>query len=168
MPRRGERHKFDPGIFTGNPLGGRTPEQAYALLRWGNPAREKFTINAPEPMVALGELAQLIAEDGARAQYADDHRSPFLAVGCATNLLYIVPRPNGRPLDVPVGPYEPRARLRQVDYYSDKGGEESYYYHRHERPFPTLFYSPSGVGIIVPANHKGMRSFAVAEGGIVG
>jgi hypothetical protein len=168
MPRRGERHKFPAGIFTGNPLAGRTPDEAYELLRWGNPAREKFTINAPEPLVALGELAQLITDDGQVAQYADDHTSPFLAVGHSSNLLYIVPRPHSRPLDVPHGPYVARARLKQTDYYSDKGGEESYYYHRHERPYPTLYYSPSGVGIIAPANHKGMRSFAVAEGGIVG
>lgn len=168
MPRRGERHKFSPAIFTRNPLAGRTPEEAYELLRWGNPAREKFTITAPEPLVALGELAQLIEENGRATQWADDHRAPFLAVGHATNLLYIVPRPRGRPLDVPHGPYFARARLRQTDYYSDKGGEANYYYHQHERPFPTLYTSPSGVGLIVPASFKGGRSFAVAEGGIVG
>ena len=64
MPRRGERHKFDPEIFTANPLEGRTPEEAYRLLRWGNAARQTFTIQAPEPLVALGELAQLVAEGG--------------------------------------------------------------------------------------------------------
>jgi hypothetical protein len=168
MPRRGERHKFPAGIFYGNPLEGRSPEEAYRLLRWGNATRQTFTIRAPEPLVSLGELAQLIADNGERQQWSDDEAAPWLAVGHTTNLLYIVPRVNGRPLDVPHGPYAPRARIRQVDYYSDKGGEPAYYYHTHERPFPTLYTSPSGIGIIVPAPHRGGRSFAVAEGGIVG
>lgn len=168
MPKRGDRHKFDPAIFETNPLAGHSPEEAYSVLRWGNPAREKFSVEAPEPMVAMGELAKLVILGLEDAEFPDNGKSPFLAVGTRSNLLYIVPRIGRRPVTVASGPFEPVGRLRQIDYYSDKGGEPAYYYHKHEKPLPMLLIGPRGVGLVLPARFKGGRSYAVAEGGIVG
>ena len=170
MPRRGERGKFPAGIFKGNPLAKMSPAEAYKYLRWGNAPRQSFTIDAPEPLVALGELAAIILLDRREQRWPDDGRSPYLAVGKNTNIIYFVPRAeDGGPARlVPSGPYYELGLCRRVDYYSDKGGEEAYYYHDHEPPYPVLFYEPRGTMVLLPQAHRGGRSFAVAEGGIVG
>lgn len=170
MPRRGERHKFPKGIFKGNPLGNMSPEEAYSYLRWGNTPRQSFTVDAPEPLVAMGEVAAIRLDDARENRWPDDGSAPFLAVGCRSNILYIVPRAEGGgPVRViGRGPYTELGLCRRIDYYSDKGGEDAYYYHDHEPPYPVLFFEPRGVMILIPQAFKGGRSFAVAEGGIVG
>lgn len=170
MPKRGERHKFPKGIFKGNPLAGMSAEEAYKLLRWGNAPKQSFTIDAPEPLVAMGEVAAIYLLDGRQQQWEDDGASPFLAIGKHTNIIYFVQRAeDGGPARViSSGPYHELGLCRRVDYFSDKGGEPAYYYHDHEPPYPVLFFEPRGTMVLLPQAHNGGRSFAVAEGGIVG
>lgn len=168
MPKRSERDRFDPKVFASNPFEGKTPIAVYKALRWGNRARQTFSVNAPEPLVSLGEVAKLRFSRCGTLKFTEEN-GPFLAIGCTTNLVYFVPRKNGKPVNVPKGPYHFVDTLKRTDYYSDKGGDDAYYYHDHERPYPSVFQNKaSGVCILVPAQHRGQRSYAVAVEGIVG
>lgn len=170
MPRRSERVTY-ADAFEGNPFEGLGPSQVYRRLRWGERERERWAIVAPEPLASLGIVARL---DYGRwsARYGDEGTAPFLAVGTRTNRLYVVPRDaQGGPVDIghSVGPTRRLGLLRRTDYVSVKGGQDAYYYHRHERPFPTLRINPrTGVQVVVPARMRGRRSYAVSDAGIVG
>jgi hypothetical protein len=163
------RDSFPKEYFDGNPYEGETPEEAYKRLRWGNEPNEVFEIDAPEPMATIGTVAKLIAQGGS-VSYTEAE-APYLAVGLETNRVYIVPRrPDGGPVDIPSGPYTDLGLIQQIDYYSDKGGEEAYYYHEHEAPFPSLcIHEGSGVALIEPDEMEdGSRSYAVGDEGIIG
>lgn len=163
------RDSFPKEYFDGNPYEGETPEDAYKRLRWGNEPNEVFEIDAPEPMATIGTVAKLIA-DGGTVEYSEGE-APFLAIGLETNKVYIVPmNQDGSPVNVPEGPYVDMGRIRQIDYYSDKGGEEAYYFHEHEEPFPFLcIHETSGVALIEPEEMEdGSRSYAVGDEGIIG
>jgi hypothetical protein len=141
----------------------------YKRLRWGNHPNSVFDIEAPEPMVALGEVAKIRGLKRVLAEYAENE-GPYLVVGRDSNLLYIVPRYNdGTPMEVPAEGYRPITKLRGVDYFSDKGGEVVYYYHDHEKPYPLLMQHPSGVCFLEPAiMGDGGRSYVVDDAGIIG
>jgi hypothetical protein len=169
MPKRSERDRFPTSLFDSNPFAGVSAEKLFEELRWGDTPDKTFEVESPEELVTLGTLAR-IDLDGARPQKFDEETGPFLAVGARTNLLYIVPRKaDGSPIDVPAGPYEESVDVHQTDYFSQKGGEESYYYHEHEDPYPVAFVNhESGVVVLMPRLHEGKRSYAVAKEGIVG
>jgi hypothetical protein len=169
MPQRSDRSLFG-NIFGSNPFKGKDPRDIYTELRWGNESKRIFNIDAPEPLVSLGELAYLEYTNGNYEEYSEED-APFLALGAETNYLYIIPKKsNGRPNPVSedTEEYEAIGTIKQTDYYSEKGDEEGYYYHEHEKPYPVLYEHYSGIAIIVPSKHKGKRSYAVVKEGIVG
>lgn len=164
-----ERDKFPARYFEGNPLAGETPHGAYKRLQWGNNPKKAWKIEAPEPMAVLGRLAKLFFVGG-KSQSFDDWDF-YLAVGTKSNRVYLVPMDDERrPLAFPrgyLGMVEAIVGIRQIDYFSEKGNEEGYYYHKHERPFPML-YGAYDHFVLEPAKHNGGRSYAVNDEGIIG
>lgn len=159
--------------FDVNPFEDMDPEEMYGALQWDKEPEAVWEVDAPEPLVALGELAALDFGAGYESWQEDD--APFLAVGRDSNMLYVVPRDeDGAPMEsIPdFDPRDPSWRklgpVRQTDYYSNKGNEPAYYYHKHENPHPTVWEHDSGCRVLIPAKHKGKRSYAVAKEGIVG
>ena len=57
-------------------------------------------------------------------------------------------------------------RVRRIDD-SEKGGEAGYYYHDHEKPYPTI-YGYEDHFVCIPARHRKGRSYAVNDEGIIG
>lgn len=163
------RDKFPKEYFQGNPLKGATPDEAYKRLQWGNNPRERFTIEGPEPMAVLGELAKVFFVGKGRQTFREGEY--FLAVGTRSNTVYFVPMDErGRPFDFPrgfMGRLQQVSRVRRTDYYSEKGGESGYYFHDHEAPFPVLCRVGSHY-CLIPARHNGGRSYAVNDEGIIG
>lgn len=172
-PSRSDRVAFGDA-FEGNPFEDLPPLEAYAALQWDKPPEAVWEIQAPEPLVALGDLAGLDWGSDELELWNEDE-APYLAVGRDSNMLYVVPKSKrGQPL-ARIPKFNPAScawgrigRVRQTDYYSNKGGEPSYYYHNHEPPYPTVWEHPSGVRVVVPARHKGKRSYAVVKEGIIG
>lgn len=173
-PKRSEREMFGDA-FDRNPFEDFEPLDMYEALQWDKEPEAVWEIDAPEPLVALGELAALEYEHEQRAEKWSEHEAPYLAVGRDTNVLYVVPKDaSGGPVHhVPA--FNPHSRqwrrvgqVSQTDYYSSKGNEAAYYFHEHEAPHPTLWEHTSGCRVLVPARHRGKRSYAVAKEGIVG
>ena len=163
------RDYFPKAYFDGNPYDGVSVEEMYEKLRWGNKPEQVFEIEGPEDMATVGTVAKIVTSSGV-VEYSEEE-APFLAIGRETNRLYIVPFDSeGGPCDIPEGGYTELAEIRQIDYYSDKGGEEAYYYHEHEAPFPTLYLDDvTGVAVIEPAEmDDGSRSYAVGDEGVIG
>lgn len=163
------RDKFPAHYFEGNPLAGETPEGAYKRLQWGNNPRRAWNIEGPEPMAALGRLAKLVYQGGKSQRFRD--WSFFVAVGTRSNRVYLVPmddrkRPVPFPRDFARESFD-IGRVRQIDYYSEKGGERGYYYHEHERPYPMLRGCDDHF-VLVPSRVNGGRSYAVNDEGIIG
>ncbi len=152
-------------VFGDNPFAKQTPQQIYSKIQWGNKPKRIYRINAPEPLVALGELAALHTPSQI-VEYEEDKY--FIAVGAHSNTLYFVPI--NKPIQQ-IPPFGSRWKkgplVYETHYYSDKGGEDCYYFHEHEKPFPRL-YGYKNFGILVPSNNKGKRSYAVIKEGIVG
>lgn len=163
-----ERDKFPQEYFDGNPYEENTPEETYERIQWGNSPRETFEVTAPEPLVTLGDVAQICTPKG-NVKFSEDE-APFLALGTDSNKLYFVPKVGNEPVDIPDGPYHYIGIVTQLDYYSDKGGEPAYYYHEHESPFPHLYQErESGVCILIPSTCKdGSKSYAVGDEGVIG
>jgi hypothetical protein len=166
MPKRSEREIYGD-IFDQNPFEDIDPKDMYRSLRWGNEPSEIFDIDSPEPLATIGDLARLKLSNNDLKW--DESEAPFLAVGRDSNALYIIPRDEkGNPLDIPDEGFHEVENVKQTDYYSDKGGEDCYYFHKHENPYPTLLIHKNGVAIIVPRKHNKRRSYAVGKEGIVG
>lgn len=163
-----ERDKFPKEYFDGNPYEDNTPEETYQRIQWGNNPKEIFNIEAPEPLAALGCVAQICTPKG-NVQFSE-FEAPFLALGTYTNKLYFVPKIGDEPVDIPYGPYNHIGIVTQLDYYSDKGGAEAYYYHEHEPPYPHLYQNKeSGVCVLIPSKcEDGSRSYAVGDEGVIG
>lgn len=171
-PKRSERELFGDA-FDRNPFEDFEPLDMYEQLQWDKEPEAVWEIDAPEPLVALGELAAL--DYGRSHEKWAERDAPFLAVGRDTNVLYVVPKDAGGGPIHRVPTFNPRStkwrvvgQVRQTDYYSSKGNEPAYYFHEHEAPHPTVWEHTSGVRVLVPANHRGKRSYAVAKEGIVG
>ena len=173
MPKRSERELYGDA-FEGNPFEGADPLDMYGELQWDKDPEAVWEVDAPEPIVAIGDLAGFEWDDDElELDHEDD--APFLAVGRDSNVLYVVPKDNdGAPLET-IPEFNPRSsawrrvgRVKQTDYYSNKGNEAAYYYHEHENPHPVVWEHESGVRVLVPSRHKGKRSYAVAKEGIVG
>lgn len=165
MPKRSDREVFD-GAFDGNPFKDKSPHEIYTKLQWGNKPKKIYNINAPEPLVSLGELAAFYTTAG---DYEFEENKFFIAVGANTNILYFLPI-NKSINNVPslsIRNWTKGPHVKETHYYSDKGGEDAYYYHEHEKPYPRL-WTRGHMGILVPSNHKGKRSYAVIKEGIVG
>lgn len=163
-----ERDKFPKEYFDSNPYESNTPEETYQKIRWGNAPQETFELDAPEAMATIGDVAQLVTTQG-KVRFSENE-APFLALGANSNFLYIVPKCAGMPVNIPNGPYTLIATLKRIDYYSDKGGDDAYYYHNHEPPYPNLYmHLSSGVCILCPSEcDDGSRSYAVSDEGIIG
>ena len=163
-----ERDHYPKEYFESNPYEGETPEDAYRRVRWGNEPQETFEIDSPEPLITMGDVAKIYTPGG--IAHFREHEAPFLALGTETNILYFVPKRNGMPVNVPNGPYELIDTVTRLDYYSDKGGEQCYYYHDHEPPYPKLYiHKRSGVCRLVPSQcSDGSRSYAVGDEGVIG
>jgi hypothetical protein len=163
-----ERLKY-AHLFSGNPFEGKDYGEVFSLLHWGNQYNHMIPIDAPEPLIMLGMMARFQL-DGGQELHFDDGEA-FIAVGHASNRIYVVPRKYNRPVNVPkftVG-LARVGRVKRTDYLSTKGGaREHYYYHDHEEPLPTLYTHPTGVGYVRPAKHNGGPSYAVGKEGIVG
>lgn len=163
-----ERDKFPKEYFTGNPLEG-DPVDAYRRLQWGNEPREILEIEAPEPLAVLGDAAQLKFVGGGKQAFEEGEF--FLAVGVETNHVYLVPKDAaGKPKDFPQDfddEMEAIAEIKQTDYTSEKGGDDAYYFHEHEGPFPVL-YGVDGFYVLLPADSEEGRSYAVNDEGIIG
>lgn len=166
MPKRDERGEFSDA-FDGNPFAGDSPQQAYEALQWGNAPRNVWDIEAPEPLVLLGNVAKLFFTGGEQYQWDEQH-APFLAVGLDSNTCYVLHKKrNGRPHNLYLDPRSYVGDVRRTDYYSDKGGEPAYYYHDHQAPYPQLWEVEGGY-VLLPSSHEGRRSYAVVKEGIVG
>lgn len=164
MPKRSDREVFK-GAFDGNPFAKLSPQQIYSKIQWGNKPKKIFNINAPEPLVALGTLAELHFKE---TKVVYNENEFFIAIGANSNILYFVPI--GKPIiEIPnFGLQWKKGKfVHETHYYSDKGGEECYYYHEHEKPFPRL-YGYKNFGLLIPSNNNGKRSYAVIKEGIVG
>ncbi len=163
------RDKFPAEYFSTNPLAGSTPHQAFKRLQWGNTHRKTHTFEAPEPMVLLGELAMLVFLGGKSQKYKENEL--FVAVGNESNYVYLVPIGKGKtPIDFPLNYFrgcQPITQIKRIDYYSEKGGESAYYYHDHEKPYPMLYVNDDHF-FLLPAKHRGGRSYAVNDEGIIG
>lgn len=172
MPKRSDRRDFSEA-FESNPFEAFDPEDMYAQIQWAKEPEALWDIESPEPLVAIGDLAGL--DFGQEVETWSEEEAPYLAVGRDSNVLYVVPKDeDGAPAEI-IPVFNPRSKhwkcigaVRQTDYYSSKGNEAAYYYHEHEAPFPQLWEHSSGVRILVPATHKGARSYAVSKEGIVG
>lgn len=164
MPKRSERHEFSKAFELDNPFDGLDLEDIYKTVQWGNEPNEIIDIDSPEPLVALGYLAKIYFYPSGYNKYneGDIH----LALGANSNLLYMFPRGET---------YIPKfstlwiqgSEIKRTDYYSNKGGESCYYYHKHETPYPIIYYH-SKVSILIPQEHEGKKSYAVIKEGIVG
>ncbi len=170
-----EREKFPRHYFDSNPYESNTPEETYERIQWGNTPRETFEVEAPEPLVTLGDVAQIfvIMESSQSTRHAikfSEHEAPFLALGTHSNKLYFVPKIGNEPVDIPEGPFEHIGIVTQLDYYSDKGGEPAYYYHEHEPPYPHLYQNrETGVCVLIPSEcEDGSKSYAVGDEGVIG
>jgi hypothetical protein len=166
MPSRSDRETYSKAFDKHNPFEDKNPHQIYSEIQWGNAPKKIFKINAPEPLVALGELAALYTSKG---DMEFEEQEYFISVGAHRNILYFLPigvRIQKVP-DLDVRKWKRGPLVTETHYYSDKGGEPAYYYHEHEKPFPRLWWS-GNIGILVPSNHKGKRSYAVIKEGIVG
>jgi hypothetical protein len=169
-----DRDRFDRDLFRGNPFRAHHVEDMYSDLRWGDEPDDSWQVDGPEDMATLGTVAKLYVTNPGRPQkwQWNERNAPFLAVGQSSNILYVVPRrKNGSPAPhIPSEGYRALGRVRRTDYYSTKDGEDGYYYHDHERPYPMLALErDSGVMIIAPARTRGgARSYAVTKEGIVG
>ena len=174
MPKRSERELYGDA-FEGNPFEGADPLDMYGELQWDKDPEAVWEVDAPEPIVAIGDLAGFVWDDDDELELYHEDDAPFLAVGRDSNVLYVVPKDNdGAPLET-IPEFNPRSsawrrvgRVKQTDYYSNKGNEAAYYYHEHENPHPVVWEHESGVRVLVPSRHKGKRSYAVAKEGIVG
>lgn len=170
MPEREEyEHAFD-----GNPFEGLSNREIFTELRWGDAPNEEWKIIAQEPLASLGEAAKLKMANGkVLAEWGEDE-GPFLAVGANTNGLYLIPRQDdGGPIERIVRFNEKRwnrlGKVRQIDYYSTKDGQDILFYHIHPTPLPVLWQHPkSAVCILMPADNKGKPSYGVVAEGIVG
>ncbi len=163
------RDKFPKGYFDANPMRGETPHAVYKRIQWGNAPQAEWSIEAPEPMAVLGRLACLHFVGGKKQTFNDGEF--FLALGVKSNHVYFVPIGDDEgPEDFPEDFAKECIQIVQVrrtDYYSEKGNEEGYYYHDHEKPYPML----CGVDnhfTLLPARHRGGRSYAVNDEGIIG
>jgi hypothetical protein len=155
-------------LFRGNPFANKGVQETFSLLHWGNRWEHLTEIDAPEPLVMLGVMAKFVMH---RSELSFRKGEAFLAVGHASNTLYVVPRKGDRPVDVPKFNRSMQlvGKVEQTDYWASKGGnEEHYYYHEHEEPYPSLYVHSSGVGYLRPARHNGGPSYAVGKEGIVG
>lgn len=173
MPKRSERDEFGDA-FERNPFEDLDPLEMYGELQWDKDPEAVWEVEAPEPLVAIGDLAGL-DWGGGELELWDEDNAPFLAVGRDSNALYVVPKDSsGAPLErIPdFDARDPAWRklgvVHQTDYYSSKGDEDGYYYHNHEAPYPSVWEHDSGVRVVVPAKHKGKRSYAVGKAGIIG
>lgn len=163
MPRRSDREEFKHA-FGENPFEGKTPEEIYKLIQWGNNPTEIIEIDAPEAIISLGLLAKLYLTNGNCVKFRKG--SYHLAIGENSNQLYAFPKGN---TTIPQRGWEyTNVKVKRTDYHSKKGGEDCYYYHNHERPYPGLIFHPRGLYILVPQRFKGQRSYAVIKEGIVG
>lgn len=157
------RDKYPAEYFDSNPFEGESLQGMYKRLQWGNEPREVFEIEAPEPLVALGEAAQLFLPD--RILQWEEGEA-HLAIGAETNRIYIFPVGSE---EIPEDGFKSMGESTQIDYYSDKGKEAGYYYHEHESPFPTVYAAKGGYFVIEPEeNEDGTRSYAVSDEGIIG
>jgi hypothetical protein len=157
------RTKFPSEYFDSNPFEGESLDDIYRRLQWGNEPNEVLEIDAPEPLVALGEAAQLVL---AHCRLQWDEGEAHLAIGAESNKIYIFPRGAAK---IPDEGFEPLGESEQIDYYSDKGAEAGYYYHEHEAPFPQVTAAPGGFFVIEPqVSEDGERSYAVSDEGIIG
>lgn len=163
-----ERSKYPKAYFEGNPYEGDDPWEMYRKLRWGNEPQQTFEVDAPEALAALGEVALL--DMGDTIVKFEEGDAPYLAVGHESNTVYLVPRGMEGPIDVPEDGYVEVGEVHQIDYVSDKGGEDAYYYHEHEAPYPVLLVHPeTGVMCLEPVElEDGSRGYAVADEGIIG
>ena len=170
MSKRSERDRYFHAFDDIQPFDGLDVYEVFDEIKWGNDPTEAYEINAPEPMAGIGTLAKLRTSNGT-FNYSEKN-APFLCVGTNTNLLYIIPRDiHGGPKNIPNPAkriYKLGPKVYRTDYYSDKGGEHGYYYHKHEKPFPYLLTHGSGVSILLPSNYDGMPSYRVIKDGIVG
>lgn len=173
MPKRSERYDYGEKIFESNPYHGKNVEEIYKSLRWDNIPDKAVEIDAPEPLACLGTLAQLNFYPTGRKEFSESEY--FIAVGAQSNCIYFIPKSeDGLPIekipDFKAKGWDLVSKVKETHYLSDKGSDvEEYYYHEHEGPYPTLFHhKKSGVKILVPANNKGQRSYAVIKEGIVG
>lgn len=163
------RDRFPKEYFNTNPMEGESAEEAYKRLQWGNSPNNSFRIEAPEPLSALGRLAKVFFDPKGVNSFKDNRY--YVAVGVETNYVYFVPMDKRhRPISFPEDFLEicqPVAKVRRTDYYSEKGGEAGYYYHDHEKPYPTLCQA-EGHFVLAPSRHRGGRSYAVNDEGIIG
>lgn len=159
MPGRSD---FPDAYFDGNPFDGESLEDMYRRLQWGNDPQEILEIDAPEPLVALGQPAQVILDE---YKITWEEGEAHLAVGQHSNRLYIFPAGTTH---IPETGYEDLGESEQIDYFSDKGDEAGYYYHEHEAPFPHVLKGPGDIFVIEPETLDGRRSYAVSDEGIIG
>jgi len=174
MPKREERDLYSEA-FEGNPYEDSTTEEMYESLMWGNAPTALYRINAPEPMATIGDIAKLKLKNptAKRTYNFKEDDAPFLAVGKDSNQLYIVPKIDGEPIDIPEldlesDEWDYRGEVKETHYYSGKGEEEAYYYHPHQNPLPELYVHESGVAVLVAADNEGEPSYAVIKEGIIG
>lgn len=164
------RDKFPSKYFDGNPFEGLNPHEVYKKLQWGNKPKNTWMIEAPEPMCVLGRLAKLRMAQTNREQKFRDY-SYYVTTGVYSNHVYFVPIVRGhKPASFAKDFLQraaPIAKISRTDYFSEKGGDEGYYYHDHEPPYPTLL-EYGGHYILAPAQHRGARSYAVGSEGIIG
>jgi hypothetical protein len=158
-------------LFEGNPFANKDVQSTFSLLHWGNQFERTTEIDAPEPLVMLGMMAKFYSASAGGKEFVFRKGEAFLAVGHKSNVLYVIPRKNNKPADVPAirNMSQNLGKIRRTDYWASKGGTtEHYYYHDHEQPYPTLYVHESGAGYLRPATYKGRPSYAVGKEGIVG
>jgi hypothetical protein len=158
------RDKYPRDYFESNPFEGEDPENVYRRIRWGKEPDSVREIEAPEPLVSLGDAAAVVLTQGVACLF--DEGEADLAVGVESNKVYIVPKGLE---EIPKDNYEYLGESRQIDYISVKGDEDGYYYHEHEKPYPKVYiHAVSGVLVVEPSEHEGRRSYAVSDEGIIG
>lgn len=169
MPKRSDREVFE-GAFDENPFENFSLEEIYNEINWGNKPKNIIDIESPEPLVALGFLAKIVYKDNTFEDFKEGE--VHLAIGAYSNYIYLFPKdsiqlPEFSEFD---DDWQEIELVTETHYYSDKGGDESYYFHEHEKPYPALWRNNIfGIFILIPQTiSKNQRSYAVLKEGIVG
>jgi hypothetical protein len=150
-------------------LAGTDPTDQYRELRWGNEPKWDLDVEVPgmsrrQTLVELGRLRVLVLRGPRGTVEAKLPRPyPHLGVGTEDHRIYVCGGSSDRLARARAwGPPGTRYTVLRVDYDADKGGEDVYWYHAHESPFPTLLVLPSG-----HAQYRG-GGYHVEAAGIVG
>ncbi len=146
-------------------------EDQYTAVHWGDAPRRHSTVECPalrkkQALVMLGKLRAVFwtdPETGEEGVITPRRPYPFLTFGQKDNRIYVCGGSTAEMARKKLwGPVGSRRWITRTDYDAKKGGEDVYWYHDHEPPYPELEVLRGGF----PAYRGGQ--YWIEEAGIVG